>query len=326
MHDLIPLARTDRAIVDSLTNFQRHAKGAYSPNTERALRSDTAVFGAWCADRGLSPLPATSDALAAFVDDQAASKAPATIRRYVASIAKMHKAAGLPDPTKAEAVKLALKRMHREKGRRQKQAQGITFEIRNRMLEAAGDRLIDRRNKALLAVGYDTGCRRSELVSLLVEDVKLAEDGTGTVLIRRAKNDAEGEGSIRFLAADTVGYLTAWLQAAEITEGPLFHALDNGGRVNGPLARDGHDPGAEIARIWKRMAKAAGLSPDLIKSVSGHSARVGMAQDMAAYGIELAAIMQAGGWKTPQMAARYSERLVARRGGMAKLAAMQNRL
>ena len=41
--------------------------------------------------------------------------------------------------------------------------------MRNRLLDAAGDRLIDPRNRPLLAVAYDTLLRRSELVSLCVE-------------------------------------------------------------------------------------------------------------------------------------------------------------
>ncbi len=46
---------------------------------------------------------------------------------------------------------------------------------------------------------------------------------------------------------------------------------------------------------------------------------------MTGAGIEFAAIMQAGGWKSPVMPARYGERLQARRGAMAKLAAMRDR-
>ena len=46
---------------------------------------------------------------------------------------------------------------------------------------------------------------------------------------------------------------------------------------------------------------------------------------MTGAGIEFAAIMQAGGWKSPAMPARYGERLQARRCAMAKLAAMRDR-
>ncbi|MDE0148214.1 MAG: hypothetical protein OXM58_07560 [Rhodospirillaceae bacterium] len=54
--------------------------------------------------------------------------------------------------------------------------------------------------------------------------------------------------------------------------------------------------------------------------LSGHSARVGAAQDMVAAGIEMPAILQAGRWKSVTMVNRYGERLLARRSGTAQLA------
>jgi len=74
------------------------------------------------------------------------------------------------------------------------------------------------------------------------------------------------------------------------------------------------------------MAQAAGLSPALVQGIAGHRARVGAAQDMAVHGLDLAGIMPAGRWKTPQRAGRDSERLTARRGAAAQLAARQHRL
>ena len=50
------------------------------------------------------------------------SRAPASVRRYVSSIASFHRAAGQPNPCDGMVVKLALKRMHRERGRAQRQA------------------------------------------------------------------------------------------------------------------------------------------------------------------------------------------------------------
>jgi len=82
-----------------------------------------------------------------------------------------------------------------------------------------------------------------------------------------------------------------------------------------------------VARLFKAMAKGAGLSAEQVARISGHSTRVGAAQDMAASDrIEMPAIMQAGGWKSPQMVARYTQRQVARRSGAAKLAELQNRV
>ena len=89
--------------------------------------------------------------------------------------------------------------------------------------------------------------------------------------------------------------------------------------MRGPLPVD------EVARIFKKMAEDAGYSADVVKNISGHSTRVGMAQDMAAAGIDIASIMNAGGWRTPNMLARYIERLSARQSAAARLAAFQNR-
>ncbi len=47
---------------------------------------------------------------------------------------------------------------------------------------------------------------------------------------------------------------------------------------------------------------------------------------MVAAGLEVTEVMQAGGWKTPTMVARYSEHLQARRGAGAKLAEKQGRV
>ena len=88
-------------------------RGAVSENTERALKSDLRVFAAWCAERRLPALPAHAATIAAFVDAMARARAPATVRRYVASIAAVHKALGHAKAARAAPVQLALKRLHR---------------------------------------------------------------------------------------------------------------------------------------------------------------------------------------------------------------------
>jgi hypothetical protein len=51
------------------------------------------------------------------------------------------------------------------------------------------------------------------------------------------------------------------------------------------------------------------MSSAIVAKLSGHSMRVGAAQDMAAAGIDLGAIMHAGGWKTPEIVMRYIEHM-----------------
>ncbi|MCY3813082.1 MAG: tyrosine-type recombinase/integrase [Gammaproteobacteria bacterium] len=295
------------------------AKGAFSDNTERALRSDLRIYAAWCGARGLAAVPASPATVAAFVDAMAAVRAPATVRRYVASIAALHRSVGCGGTVRSAAVRLAVQRMHRVRGRRQGQALGLTWPLRRRLLEAAGARLIDARDRALVAVAYDGMLRRAELSALRVDDLVEEMGGDGTLLVRRAKTDPEGAGAMVYLAPDTVALVREWLARAGVADGRLFRSL-----------RPGRPPGerlhpSQIPRIVKGMARRAGLPDDVAARLSGHSARVGAAQDMIAAGIELPAILQAGRWRTTAMVNRYGERLLARRSGAAQLARLQRR-
>jgi site-specific recombinase XerD len=307
-------AEIEASALASLAQHAAAARGAYAANTERALRADVAIFTAWCSEAGHAALPASAETIAGFIDAMAAPKAPATVRRYVSSVATFHRAAGVANPCATLVVKLALKRMHRERGRAQAQAAPVNDVLVARMLAASGDTLRHRRNRALLAVAYSTLCRRSELVALRHEDLQIDADGFGTITLRRSKTDQEGVGEVAPIAADALRHLSAWIEGAGLTDGPLFRAVLKGGRVGDAL-----DSG-DVARIFKAMAQAARLTVEEIARISGHSTRVGAAQDMVRYGVDLVGAMQAGRWKTSAMVARYSARLLAKRGGMAQIA------
>jgi integrase len=182
------------------------------------------------------------------------------------------------------------------------------------MIAAAGGTIRDLRNKALLTAAYTTLARRSELIGFLREDLEIDAEGLGTVLVRRSKTDQEGQGEIAVITPDAMRHLSTWLSAAGIEAGPLFRAVHKSGQIGDLLGE------WDIPRIFKQMAKRAGLSAEEIAHISGHSTRVGAAQDMIRLGAELPAAMQAGRWKTAEMVSRYSRRLSARRNAAAQIA------
>jgi integrase len=306
-------------IEENLASWGRAAAGAFAGNSERASRADMRIWLAWCHQNGSPVIITAPDVLVAFIDAMAASKAPATVRRYVSSVGKLHRAAGQPDPTAAEAVKLAKRRMQRAKGTRQKQAAAITGRERNAMVAVCGDGVRGLRDAALLNVAYDTMARRSEVVALDLPDVNVDEGGSGSALIRRGKTDQEGAGALRYLSSTTVRALIAWVATAGITEGGLFRAVHKGGLIGERLQDQ------DVRRIYRRLAATAGLPAETVAGIGGHSTRVGAAQDMVAAGLGVSEVMQAGGWKTPAMVARYSERAAVKQGAAAKLAAIQGR-
>jgi len=283
-----------RAAIDRL-------EGAYSENTLRSYRSDFARFEEWC-EKGRRPsLPASPEAVAEFITQQARNSAPATLRRRLCSIRKVHRLLRLDNPAEDEDVLIAMRRVLRTKARRQKQALGLTSDLRDKLISACPDTLAGLRDRAMLAVGYDTLCRRSELVSLRIEDIKPLKGGACSILVRRAKNDPFGDGRYGYLSPATATALKTWLTAARIESGWLFRRVrDN---CVGPKALHPYS----VNRTLKIAAAAAGLERETVQGLSGHSMRVGAAQDLMISGVGLLPIMRAGGWKSMNIIGRYVE-------------------
>ncbi|MDP9087751.1 MAG: tyrosine-type recombinase/integrase [Pseudomonadota bacterium] len=276
-------------------------------------KADGAIFQAFREARGEPYQPADPKTIRAFIEDRVgAGKKPATIKRYVATIARVHVAAGLLNPCSSEAVRLGLKQMGRETSERQTQAHPLNWKDIKEFIESAGEGLRADREGAMLCVAYETLARRGELVALTVRDIDFHPDGTGQAIIRRGKTDAEGQGRVAYLSRETVRWLKAWLEHAGVEEGAAFRRLIGRKEIGGPL-----NPGS-IAPIFKRVAQWIGMPARYVALVSGHSTRVGATQDLAALDIDLAAITQAGGWKSTRMPLQYAEKINAARSGMAR--------
>ena len=156
-------------------------------------------------------------------------------------------------------------------------------------------------------------------MALELRDIEFWPNGTGQALIRWGKTDAEGQGRVAYLSRETVKWLKIWLEHAKISEGPIFRRLIGRNEIGDVL-----HPGS-IAPIFKRVARWIGMPARFAAEVSGHSTRVGAAQDLAELDIDLAAIAQAGGWKSTRMPLQYAEKINASRSGMARAAAATGR-
>ena len=256
------------------------------------------VFKDWCEVNGHNWLPAEPQAVAEFIDDEAPSKSIATVKRRICAVQFAHRLSDLPSPINHSEVHLALRRASRAKRRRPQQALGLTAELLEKIVAACPDTLAGARDAALLSVGYDTLCRSSELVAMRVEH--LSSD-LNSIEVPRSKSDPFGDGRMAYLSPATSQRLARWLDRAGLWQGPLFRALHTGKVSVTPMDT------SSVRRRVKVVAKRAGLPADAISGLSGHSMRVGAAQDMLAAGIDALGIMQAGGWRSQAVLARYVE-------------------
>jgi integrase len=78
------------------------------------------------------------------------SKKAATIRRYLATISRAHRAAELPSPCASEPVRLALKELSRARAARQRQARPLGWAEIKQFLDTAGQGIRADRERALL--------------------------------------------------------------------------------------------------------------------------------------------------------------------------------
>ncbi|MDV7341634.1 tyrosine-type recombinase/integrase [Terasakiella sp. A23] len=294
--------------------------GAYSENTLRAYKADFTAYMDWCDLKGYSCLPSNAETVTLYIEDNTHTFSPATIRRKISSIGRIHRLKGHNDPTKKEIVFLALRRLHRQKGRRQNQAHPLTAEIRDKIINSIKPNLKGLRDCILLTLSYDTLRRRSEVVCLRIEDIQRVQQGGATILIRRSKTDQEGSGKFAYISPRTLCFIDEWLKRTKLTEGPILRRIHRHNTMGKPMSSD------SIPRIIKALAKQANLPQEIVNGLSGHSPRVGAAQDMAAAGIDIGSIMQAGGWKSPEIVARYIENLDVLRSGSFRLAQIQQNL
>jgi integrase len=152
-------------------------------------------------------------------------------------------------------------------------------------------------------VAYDSLQRRSELTALSASDLELNPDGTITLLQRRSKTDQQGSGRWIHLGFEASEALSDWLKAAGISDGFVFRAIGPRSDVLSDLSS------GQIGRIFKSLAQRAGLGSDVVGAISGHSLRVGAAQDLLMKGASLPQIMVKGGWGKTDTVMRYVERV-----------------
>ena len=315
-HQDLPAAAEGLGPTD-LQRIRQSLDSSVSENTRANCRSAWKTFERWAQARAALAMPASPALIATYLSHLAEDRrlSVATIRLHRAAIAAIHKSNGHQDPTDNEGVRRVMKGIARARGRAAKQAKPLTAEAlaavratapsmrplgdgkKQESAERASWRA--RVDLALLSVLRDGLLRRSEAAALTWADVDLRDNGTALISVRRSKTDQEGEGMSPYIGTQAGEALQAIRPADEL--------LDRNASVFGLSPR-------QIGRRVSAAARAAGLG----EGFTGHSGRVGMAQDLAKTGAELPALMTAGRWNNSTMPARYTGRQAADRGAVAR--------
>ena len=299
--------------------------------TLKAYLSDLRQFAGFCADTGQTALPAEAPAIVSHLKACKKNKLKlATCRRRVSAIRYVHLLVDLEDPTKDERVILELlptvgstpeeKKNLAEEAPMQKLPVRLTKTgvstavLLEDLLEACDETTVrGLRDKMLMSVGFDTGLRGSELVSLMTNQLELYPDG-GSVEVNYVKRGKKGRVTRRALSRPSVELIREWFSLVGEQEGVLFKSITKHGTI-----RDRGLSCDMVSRIMKRLALEAGYSKKMIAGVASHSFRIGQAQELYVDGHSPAAIMMALGWRSLDSLMEYLREIDVRQNASAQL-------
>jgi integrase len=241
----------------------------------------------WCWGRGIQPLPAPPEAIAAFLTERAEAGVHfTTLDCYCSGIAYRHRQEGLADPTADFLVRRVRRGLRRILGVAPiRQAHPLTVaELSQIVTSIDTDDGKDLRDRAILLLGYASAMRPGEISALDVEDIQRKPTGV-LIRIRRSKTDPDAQGQLVGVArgenrlTDPIRALDAWLNVRPSAPGALFTRVlyrrhPTSERL-GPRA---------ISRTVQERANAAGFDG---MPVSGHSLRAGHATMAAVNGVPI---------------------------------------
>lgn len=273
---------------------RRYLDACWAEATKRAYAADVRDFRAWGGQ-----VPASAECLARYLAERATRLAPATLARRLAGIGAAHTVAGFRDPTKDPLLGLVLKGIRRRHG--VAQCRALPLDPRRlRQAWSPSEGLRGTRDRALVLLGFAAAFRRSELVSLNVEDLTWSDRGLA-IRVRKSKTDQEQ--ASRIVGVPWAGQtpcparcVQEWLAAAEITQGALFRSIDGQGRLGARL----HPQSVNL--IVKGLARCELLPWE---RVSGHSLRAGFVTAAVEAGVGLASIQRQTGHASLDTLAKY---------------------
>lgn len=314
------------------------SKKAKSDNTLNGYASDWEDFDMWCKQRQLQSLPASPQVVAAYLSDRATNswrgpsgrlrnmtdKAPLklpTLHHRVWGIRSKHIEHGLPFDASSKEITNVLDGLRKSNTAKEERKTPLLLEDLSKISEQLQSAIeakntapvrgrIAIRDRALLNLGFISAMRRAEIASLTMKDIKFVDNGIEIHIMQSKTGERElvvPFGSNPYTCP--VRSLKAWLQEANITEGPIFRAVNRHGHVsNRPMAPHSIALIIQGNDYIQDKTKEAKLKGQAVPSYGGHSLRAGFVTTAIIKGVPEDLIMAQTGHKKRDTLDKYIRR------------------
>lgn len=317
----------DQEILRKLQGFIDDRE-AYSENTWRQLISAFRAWGRWCWQHDYPYLPIQPEPLREYVLFMKQRLTVSSVRQHLAMLGMLQRQGGLLPAGQHPIVTRVVKKISRmavENGERIGQA--IPFHVTDLKAVAAiwagSEQLTEARNLAYLSIAYNTLLRMSEISRLKVGDINFSSNGPTTIYIGRTKTIISGDGLVKALSNFTTTHLRHWLIQSGLLNQPDAYIFCRVNKSNRVISSNEKTLSAVTLESIFKSGWLAVKGPVLAdrqggrySTWTGHSARVGAAQDMAKNDVSLPKIMHEGTWKKPETVMRYIRNLEASKSAM----------
>lgn len=287
--DVVKNGRISSELSSLIEDTFNLASSSKAPATIKQYESNWGTFLKFCTNHALESLPSATQTVAVYLAHLVREGLAAnTVQSHLAAIKHFHDRNRCDFNTDDPLLTETMAGIRRTLGTAQNGSDALLPEDLHRLVRNFPKGKTGLRDKALILLGFAGAFRRSEIVSLTVEDLTFVKQG---VLIRlaRSKTDQEGKGTKIPVPYGSnpetcpVNTLKAWLAEAGITEGPLFRGISRYGTLSAKALT-----GEAVRLIVGKAVEAAGLEG----KITPHSLRAGFCTAAALAGASLESIQR----------------------------------